>query len=182
MSYSLEIDDGTGGDFLPVVGLLSNYLHLDFTVTGQIVKSTLYRLRYRALNIIGWGDYSPIAYVRAANRPEAPLRPSYNTSSIDTCTLNIPRSMDDGGSPILQYKLWVDQGDDFSSTFTQVASYDSSSALFTTDAATDGLITGKVYRFKTTAGNVYGDSDFSKEVIVGIGANVPQPDQVTRDG
>jgi hypothetical protein len=55
LSYSLEIDDGTGGDFTPVVGLLSDYLLLDYTVTGNnLTKGTLYRLRYRARNAIGW--------------------------------------------------------------------------------------------------------------------------------
>lgn len=46
---------------------------------------------------------------------------------------------------------------------------------------TDGLITGKVYRFKTSAINEYGDSDFSFEVIVGVGANPPAPGSVVRD-
>ena len=184
----MEIDDGTGGDFTPAVGLENNYLLLDFTVTGHnITKSILYRLRYRALNAIGWGSYSPIAYVRAANQPAAPLRPSYNTSTTDTVTLNIPRSMDDGGSPILGYKLWRDQGNDFSSAFVEVPSYTDNSELFTTSAALDGLETGKIYRFKTTAFNkpqetgAEQSSNFSLEVIIGCGANVPQPNEVTRD-
>lgn len=58
-SYSLEIDDGTGGDFTPVVGLENGYLLLEYTITGHnITKGVLYRLRYRAKNIIGWGEYS----------------------------------------------------------------------------------------------------------------------------
>jgi hypothetical protein len=70
LSYSLEIDDGTGGDFTEVVGLLSDYLLFEYIVTGDnILKATLYRLRYRARNEIGWSDYSPIAYVKAANVP-----------------------------------------------------------------------------------------------------------------
>lgn len=73
LSYSLEIDDGTGGDFTSVVGLVSDYLKKEFTITSNIVKRTLYRLRYRARNAIGWGAYSPIVYVRAANIPSAPL-------------------------------------------------------------------------------------------------------------
>lgn len=73
LSYSLEIDDGTGGDFTPVVGYLSDYLKHEFTITSNIVKGTLYRLRYRARNKIGWGEYSPIDYVRAANIATAPL-------------------------------------------------------------------------------------------------------------
>ena len=118
LSYSLEIDDGTGGDFMPVVGFLTDYLKHEFTLTNNIVKGTLYRLRYRALNKIGWGSYSPIAYVRAANIPEAPLQPSYVSSTSTTITISLPRSLDDGGSPISSYKLWVDEGDDFTSAFS----------------------------------------------------------------
>jgi hypothetical protein len=151
----------------------------DFTVTDNIVKATLYRLRYRSRNEIGWSDYSPIAYVRAANVPIPPLKPSYNISTTDTVTLNIPRSLDDGGSPILGYRLWADAGNDFSSQFTEVPSYNTHDTLFTS-IPTD-LTPGATYRFKTTAYNVYGDSDFSYEIIVGVGANVPEPDQVTRD-
>lgn len=96
-------------------------------------------------------------------------------------TLNLPRSEDDGGAPITGYKLWVDAGDDFSSTFTEVASFNGQDLVFTSSALDDGLTTGKVYRFKTCATNEYGDSFFSQEVIVGVGANVPAPDPVQRD-
>jgi len=61
--------------------------------------------------------------------------------------------MDDGGSPILGYKLWRDQGNDFSSTFVEVPTYTDNSELFTTSASLDGLDSGKIYRFKTTAYN-----------------------------
>jgi hypothetical protein len=115
LSYSLEIDDGTGGDFKPVVGYVSDYLLLEFLITNGINKATVYRLRYRSRNIIGWSDYSPIAYILAANVPVAPSSPSFLNSTAKTVTLNLPRTIDDGGSPVLQYKLWVDAGDDFGS-------------------------------------------------------------------
>ena len=73
MSYSLEIDDGTGGDFTTVVGQFSNYLLTEFKIVNDIEKGTLYRLRYRAMNKIGWSDYSPIVYILAATVPKAPL-------------------------------------------------------------------------------------------------------------
>ena len=34
LSYSLEIDDGTGADFVPVVGWAQDYLLQYFTITG----------------------------------------------------------------------------------------------------------------------------------------------------
>lgn len=177
----MEIDDGTGGDFTTVVGVLTDYLRLEYTIHTGIVKGTLYRLRYRARNAIGWGQYSPVAYVRAANIPAAPLQLSYVSSTTETVTVSIPRSMDNGGSPITGYKLWVDAGDDFSSDFTQVPSYNGQDVEFTSDFDLDGLVTGSTYRLKSQATNEYGDSEFSFEVIVGVGADAPAPGDVTRD-
>ena len=37
-SYSLEIDDGTGGDFVAVVGLKQSYLRLYYTADKNITK------------------------------------------------------------------------------------------------------------------------------------------------
>lgn len=75
-SYSLEIDDGTGGDFTSLVGSKSNYLLTTYTIMSGIEQGTLYRLRYRARNALGWSDYSPIVYVLAATVPQAPEQPS----------------------------------------------------------------------------------------------------------
>lgn len=68
--------------------------------------------------MIGWSEYSPIAFVNAATRPLAPLRPIFVNSTATTVTLNLTRSSDDGGSRITGYKLFCDQGDDFTSNFT----------------------------------------------------------------
>ncbi len=118
MSYSLEIDDGEGGDFNPVVGYSSVYLLQTFGITDQIEKGTVYRLRYRVKNAIGWSDYSPVAYIQAATKPVAPDQPTYVSSTSTSVTLSIPPSIDDQGSPIIKYKLFVDAGNDFSSEFT----------------------------------------------------------------
>jgi hypothetical protein len=118
LSYSLEIDDGEGGDFKPVVGYSSVYLLQTFGITDQIEKGTVYRLRYRVKNAIGWSDYSPLAYIQAASKPVAPDQPIYVSSSSTSVTLTIPPSIDDQGSPIIKYKLFVDSGNDFSSEFT----------------------------------------------------------------
>lgn len=114
----MEIDDGEGGDFKPVVGYSSVYLLQNFAVSDRIEKGTVYRLRYRVRNAIGWSEYSPIAYIQAATKPVAPDQPKYVSSTSTSITLTIPPSIDDNGSPIIKYKLFVDAGDDFSSQFT----------------------------------------------------------------
>jgi hypothetical protein len=132
------------------------------------------------MNIIGWSDYSPIAYIKAATVTQAPLQPAYVASTSESITLTIPRSENDMGSPITSYKLYVDAGDDFTSEFTLVASYDGQSLEHTT-TVDDKLVTGRVYRLKTSTVNEYGDSDFSLEVIIGLGANAPAPSSLVRD-
>jgi hypothetical protein len=66
------VDDGVGGDFRPVVGFYEDYLLLYYTVTVGIVPATNYRFRFRAKNVVGWGEYSVIAYVLAASVPARP--------------------------------------------------------------------------------------------------------------
>jgi hypothetical protein len=172
----LEIDDGTGGDFVAVVGLNESYLRLYYTTDANITKGVTYRLRYRAHNSIGWGPYSDISYILAATVPLAPPEPTYVSSTSTYITLNIPRSLDDSGSPITGYKLFVDSGDDFTSSYSQVLAYNSQISY-----AVTGLVTGKVYRFITCAINLYGDSNFSLEVIAGLGNKTPAPSAPTRD-
>ena len=75
ISYSLEIDDGTGGDFTAVVGYATDYLLFYYTHAG-VTRGTNYRLRYRARNRIGWSEYSDIVYVLAATKPEKPPAPT----------------------------------------------------------------------------------------------------------
>lgn len=133
----MEIDDGQGGDFTPVVGFTAPYLLMYYSVTNQIEKGTVYRLRYRALNAIGWSGYSPIAYIQAATIPIAPGQPLYLSSTTTSVTLALPTSIDDQGSPIIAYKLFADAGNNFSSTFTQLTNYNGIARTYTATVTVD---------------------------------------------
>jgi hypothetical protein len=63
VSYSLEVDNGDGGDFIPVYGVLTPSLSLTYTFTSGVVRGSTYRARYRLRNSVGWSDYSPIGYI-----------------------------------------------------------------------------------------------------------------------
>jgi len=54
-------------------------------------------------------------------------------------------------------------------------SYDGTSASFTGTVASDGLITGRIYRFVYVATNSLGDSEYSNELIAGVGAPPVKP-------
>lgn len=56
-----------------------------------------------------------------------------------------------------------------------MTSYDGQSSTFTATVATDGLETGKIYRFVYVATNSLGDSAYSNEMIAGIGAPPIKP-------
>jgi hypothetical protein len=79
----------------------------------------------------------------------------------------------------LYYKLFVDDGDDFTSSYHELTNYYTSflgvTSSYTADDTTDLLVLGKVYRFVYVAHNAYGDSDYSNELIAGFGSNPPAP-------
>ncbi|WP_210131950.1 hypothetical protein [Staphylococcus sp. GDK8D30P] len=77
----------------------------------------------------------------------------------------------------MEYKLYVDAGDDFSSGFTELTNYDGVSSTYTDNS----LVTGKVYRFVYVANNAYGDSEYSHDLIAGFGATPPAPTAPTKD-
>lgn len=66
ISYGIEIDDGQGGVFSELIGITIYNLNLEVIANRGIQTGFLYRIRYRALNAIGWSDYSPIGYILAA--------------------------------------------------------------------------------------------------------------------
>ena len=63
LSYEVQMDDGQGGDFVSLIGVNPYYLKLWYVVTSNITKGTIYRFRYRALNAIGWGQFSDTAFL-----------------------------------------------------------------------------------------------------------------------
>lgn len=113
------MDDGRTGNFTSLVGYKTNSLLTEFTVQDDdlIIKGRNHRFKYRAKNIVGWGPYSEKAFVLAARVPDRADRPYFLTFANDILSIVIPRSLDNGGTPIRSYELWVDTGDDYTSDF-----------------------------------------------------------------
>lgn len=57
------MDDGKGGDFVSLKGFSTDNLETNFLVDKSVTKGTFYWFRYRAKNINGWSDFSPIKYI-----------------------------------------------------------------------------------------------------------------------
>jgi len=158
-----------------LTGFDSINLKLSFTVTEGITKGTIYRFRYRVKNAVGWSDFSDTAFILAANAPAKPPAPVYLSSTSTGVTLQFSQTLDDGGSAVTAYKLYRDDGDDFTSSHTLLGNYDGSSLTYSATVGSDGLVSGRVYRFTYVATNAIGDSLPSNELIAGVGATPPAP-------
>lgn len=72
LSYELQIGSLFLNDFLSVVGADPYTLQLSFVVTTNIRKGEFYTFRYRAINQVGAGSWSPVATLQAATVPAPP--------------------------------------------------------------------------------------------------------------
>lgn len=183
----MEVDDGAGGDFHPLTGVENtdahHYLALSFTVYDGIVEGVTYRFRYRSLNDVGWSDYSPISFIRAASIPSKPPAPQLDAVTSSSITLRLSPAAEDGGSPITSHKILRDDGDGFTANAYafELTRYDGSSSTFEATVADDSLELGKIYRFSYVATNAYGDSEFSNHLIAGVGDPPVVASAPTRD-
>ena len=98
VSYNLQIDDAQGGIFSDVAGFNPLTMNTQYSITQGLVRSKIYRLRYRVKNEIGWSDFSPILYALAASLPSRPASPKLIAATGDSITLKFFESLDDGGS------------------------------------------------------------------------------------
>ena len=71
-----------------------------------------------------------------------------------------------GGSALLDYRVWSDQG--LGGAFTVLQE-----SVTTTDYIAVGLTQGLTYKFKVQANNAYGHGDYSNTVSV-LAAQTPQ--------
>jgi len=91
------------------------------TIQTGLIKGRQHRFRYRVRNAIGWSDFSDDSFVFAASKPAKPDRAYFLSFADDVLSVVVPRTEDNGGSPVTLYELWVDDGDDYSSEFRLLA-------------------------------------------------------------
>lgn len=146
-----------------------------------MTSGSIYRFRYRAGNLIGWSNWSPVAYLSPASTPSAPAAPQYVSSNDTTIVLNLFGSEDDGGAPILNYELDIDNGT-LTSNFTPMStySYAVNGFTFSVDSIANNLTTGTLYRFRFRSMNAMGYSDYSDTARFGLGPLPTAPGIPTR--
>ena len=75
-----------------------------------IVRSRVYKYRYRARNCIGWGPLSGELHVLAADVPSPPPSPTRASTSALSITLLLYPTKDNGGSIVTDYELLRNDG------------------------------------------------------------------------
>jgi hypothetical protein len=140
-----------------------------YTVTQNITKGRSFRFMYRAKNAVGWSPFSAVSTVLAATVPSAPKAPYFLSFSDSTLRIVVPRSSSDGGDTISTYELWVDAGDDFTSTFTKLTGYSNNQMVYLATQQVDGLVNGKTYRFISRSKNPINFSEFSAYGYIAFG-------------
>jgi hypothetical protein len=68
-SYNIEVDDGLGGDFVELQGQTFKSMLMTGKVSTGVQRGLRYRFRYRAMNEVGFGQFSDITYILAASKP-----------------------------------------------------------------------------------------------------------------
>lgn len=121
------------------------------TLYKNVTRGLLYRARFRARNVIGWSDYSPIGFLLAASKPEAPEQAIYNGATDGTISLIINKAVENNGSPISAHELWIDDG--LRGSFVKLNSYDQSFTFIIEKRLETHLVTGRTYRIKVCAVN-----------------------------
>jgi hypothetical protein len=92
-------------------------METNYTITN-LTEGLVYRLRYRVLNYVGWSSFSPTLYALVATVPSVPASPDLISATNISITLRFHESLYNGGSKVLGYELWIDDG--FGTPFTKV--------------------------------------------------------------
>jgi len=169
LSYELQMGSDYLNFFETVQGSNPQVLALSFTVTRNVVKGKIYSFRYRAVNGVGAGPWSPISEVTAATVPMRPPQPTYVASTSTSITLAFLPTQDNGGSEITSYYLMRDAGNLASDINILVPGYDGISSSYTVT----GLTPGDNYRFQYYAVNAFGSSMPSAATTVAA-SSLPQ--------
>ena len=143
---------------------------------SNLTKGAIYRVRYRASNQIGSGPWGDIAYLRVAQKPQPPTQPIVTYFDNTRISLKLSISSDDGGSGIISYHLFIDEGL-FGSMFEEVTDYDGHAQTYSLNVGqVVGSITmaqSKFYTIKYLALNAVGLSQDSTYTYIAL-ARAPQ--------
>lgn len=102
-SYQIDYDKNTNGaEWEELKGFESNNLDL-YAIKTDLQLTTSYRVRYRAKNIYGWGDYSESAEILTIQEPGRP--DPVQTQVVSSNVLIVWSEPESYGSAITHYEV-----------------------------------------------------------------------------
>ncbi len=125
VSYELQIDFQEGKGFETIHGGDTKHtLTLKHTISGNsLVTGERYRVRYRAKNKVGWGNWSDIAYLLVAGIPSTPPAPTLVSATAGSIKIYISHVESDNGSGVTKYSVMIDSGNYASEVYTVHRNY-----------------------------------------------------------
>lgn len=161
--------DDTQGQFMMVIGQQQTKM---LTTQGLITQEEFpvirrgltFAFKVRVENENGWSEFSDITYIQTAEVPNRPAPPELVAASQTVMTLKFFKPENNGGSPVTQYELFINDGDPYSEPMTKVESYSDNQMEHTLYDSVDSLTTGLIYKFKFRATNAIGNSEDSEIV------------------
>ena len=145
-------------------GLVNTY-----AVSSNIVTDEVYQFAVKAVNVVGDSDLSSEVVIRAAATPDAPDKPTKNSSALTSITIdwNIPAY--DGGSAITDYSVYMDDGLGGGVFTLQGSTGDPAVRTFQVTS----LVNSREYNFKVSAHNQVGEGSQSDPEPI-LAATVPE--------
>jgi hypothetical protein len=188
LQYEVQHDDGARGPYRSIYTLSPLVI-----VSYGISRGLEYRARYRAMNFNGWGPFSDVAYIRAAERPGKPGPPQLLWSTSTQVAVQLSPTPDDGGSALLAYELYIDSVQatpayellSVDRTMTRIITFAPPATATEAEiqawaTANQGtvvsrLMRGQQCRLVATAVNALGASAASEELRIALGRLPDQP-------
>jgi hypothetical protein len=121
-----------------------------------LTKGRIYGIRYRASNLIGWSSWSATSYIQAAKAPQAPPALVTTGTTSNSITLQINPTLEDNGAVVSNYKIYMDGGDLTTPITTLI--HTGMGPTYIVTNSNHGVVSGKKYRFVSTAINTHGES------------------------
>lgn len=149
--YKVERDCGSG--FTVLNSTWSSVFYNDSAVPGVSGSQCVYRIAARNQALTDWGPYSTYVSGFTATVPGMPTGVGVTATGRTTCSLKWTAPSYDGGSAVMNYDVYIDDG--------HVGSFGRAQLESGLVTIITGLSQGLSYRIKVAAVNVVGTGNFT---------------------
>jgi len=141
-------------------------------------RGQTYAFRYRAHNLYGWSDYSPVSYLLVADKPSVAAKPQFSSADNNNIYVLLNLNTENNGSEILKHEMSVSVD---GVSYTTLIGYDGLSTSYTLNKVVDQLVTGEIYRIRMRAQNDVGYGEWSSDLLAAMTAPPQPPTNLVKD-